>query len=126
LAEDLHIMRRKRTNPNFLNGVPELLVLRLLSRRPMHGYELVQSITLLSGERLEFGEGCIYPLLHRLEWEGALTSQRQNVGGRSRVVYRVSAAGEQRLDSDTAQWRNIVEAVQWVLQGGAHGHAKLA
>ena len=37
-------MRAKRTNPDFLNGVPELLLLSLLSRRPMYGYELVQAI----------------------------------------------------------------------------------
>jgi len=119
-------MRRTRTNPDYLNGVPELLILQLLARRPMHGYELVQAITALSRARLEFGEGCIYPLLHRLEVEGALTSQREDVGGRSRVVYRVSRAGQQRLDSNTTRWHDIVEAVQWVLQGGAHGHAKLA
>lgn len=118
--------RRRRTNPDYLNGVPELLILKLLSRRPMYGYEMVQSIAALSGDRLEFGEGCIYPLLHRLELEGALTSQREDVGGRSRVVYCVSTIGQQRLDNDTSRWRDIVEAVQWVLRGGAHGHAKLA
>jgi PadR family transcriptional regulator, regulatory protein PadR len=119
-------MPQRRTNPDYLNGVPELLILKLLSRRPMHGYELVQSIALLSRERLEFGEGCIYPLLHRLEVEGALSSARENVGGRSRVVYRVSAAGQERLEHNTSRWCHVVEAVQWVLQGGVHGHIKLA
>ncbi len=119
-------MARRRTNPDFLNGVPELLILRLLTRRPMHGYDLVQSIVSSSGGKLEFGEGCIYPLLHRLEMEGALTSRRDNVGGRSRVVYRVSAAGKERLQDSTNRWQSIVGAVQMVLQGGIHGHAKLA
>ncbi len=119
-------MANRRTNPDYLNGVPELLILRLLSQKPMHGYELVQSIAVLSNGRLEFGEGCIYPLLHRLESEGALASRRQNVGGRSRVVYRVSAAGKRRFASAESKWRGIVDAVQLVLQGGAHGRAKLA
>ncbi len=83
-------MARRRTNPDFLNGVPELLILRLLSQKPMYGYELVQNIKLLSSGQFEFGEGCVYPLLHRLEAEGALASRRENVAGRSRVVYRVS------------------------------------
>jgi PadR family transcriptional regulator PadR len=119
-------MPRRRTNPDFLNGVPELLILRLLARRPMHGYDLVQSIACSSGGRLEFGEGCIYPLLHRLELEGALLSERTNVAGRSRVVYRVSAAGRKRLQDSTSRWHSIVDAVQLVLQGGMHGHARLA
>ncbi len=74
-------MARKRTNPDYLNGVPELLILRLLSRKPMHGYQIVQSMSVLSQGQLEFGEGCIYPLLHRLELDGALTSRRQSVAG---------------------------------------------
>ncbi len=119
-------MPRKRTNPDFLNGVPELLILKLLARRPMHGYDLVQSIAGHSGGQLEFGEGCVYPLLHRLELEGALVSEREKVGGRSRVVYRVSTAGRQRLEDSTSRWQSIVDAVQLVLQGGMHGHAKLA
>ena len=78
----------RRTNPDFLNGVPELLILQLLERRPMHGYDLVQSIRAASGERFEFGEGCIYPLLHRLESQGFLESKREAAGGRKRAVLR--------------------------------------
>src|SRR5262245_61792377 len=57
----------RKANPPFLNGVPELLILDLLSRRAMYGYELVQAIRAASGGSLEFGEGCVYPILHRLE-----------------------------------------------------------
>lgn len=119
-------MPRNRTNPDFLNGIPELLILRLLSRKPMHGYELVRSIACSSGGKLEFGEGCIYPLLHRLETDGALVSRREDAGGRSRVVYRVSKAGKKRLQDSSARWSDVVEAVQMVLQGGMHGSARLA
>ena len=92
----------------------------------MHGYELVRSIRDVSRGALEFGEGCIYPLLHRLEEEGALTSQRESVGGRSRVVYRVSAKGTKRLQTSAVRWRSIVEVVQGVLQGSEYGHARMA
>ena len=43
-------MTQRRTNPAYLNGVPELLLLHLLSRRPMYGYELVQAIRHETGE----------------------------------------------------------------------------
>ncbi len=114
-------MSIKRTNPDFLNGVPELLILRLLSRRPMYGYELVQAIRAATGGRLEFGEGCVYPILHRLEADGVLGSQRQTVGGRSRVVYRVTKTGAERLAATVSVWQQIVAAVNLALQGGDDG-----
>ncbi|MEN6557665.1 MAG: PadR family transcriptional regulator [Thermoguttaceae bacterium] len=119
-------MTLKRTNPDFLNGVPELLVLSLLARRPMYGYQLVQAICRSTDGTLEFGEGCIYPILHRLEAGGLLRASRETFGGRSRVVYCVTAQGKKRLAGSTTGWRAIVEAVEQVLQGGEHGEAALA
>ena len=111
---------KTNTNPDFLNGVPELVILRLLDDQPMYGYELVQRIRVASGEHLAFGEGCVYPILHRLEDHGYLTSKRENFGGRSRVVYRVSRQGKARLAHATAEWQRVVMAVGVILQGGLH------
>jgi PadR family transcriptional regulator, regulatory protein PadR len=119
-------MRNKRTNPDFLNGVPELLILSLLSRRPMHGYELVQAIRQTTSGTLDFGEGCVYPILHRLEADGLLGSKRETVGGRSRVIYRVTAKGSKRLSSTTTAWQRIVQAINQALQGGGHGEPSMA
>jgi PadR family transcriptional regulator PadR len=111
----------KRTNPDFLNGVPELLVLQLLKRQPMYGYELVQNIRLRSGAVLEFGEGCIYPILHRLEREGALVSQKEEAGGRARVVYRLTPQGSKRLAEGVTVWQRLMGAVRLVLEGESLG-----
>jgi PadR family transcriptional regulator, regulatory protein PadR len=119
-------MNAKRTNPDFLNGVPELLILSLLARRPMYGYELVQAIRLSTAGTLEFGEGCVYPILHRLEADGLLAGKRENVGGRSRVVYRVMAKGSKRLANTTNSWREIVRAVEQALSGDEHDKPVLA
>jgi PadR family transcriptional regulator PadR len=113
-------MAAKRTNPDFLNGVPELLVLRLLAHRAMHGYDIVQSLRLATDDSLAFGEGCIYPLLHRLEAEGLLKARREQVGGRERLVYHLTAAGKKRLAETTSAWRRITQAVEAVLGGGSH------
>src|SRR5205085_7824898 len=59
-------MSNARKQLDFLNGVPEMLLLRLLSRRKMHGYQIVRAIADASGGALAFGEGCVYPILHRL------------------------------------------------------------
>jgi PadR family transcriptional regulator PadR len=118
-------MTKRSTNPDFLNGVPELVVLDLLSRRPMYGYELVQSIHDESAGALAFGEGCIYPLLHKLEARGDLSSRRLDVGGRSRVVYRITPKGMKQLAESSAQWSKVVGAVGQILQGGKHEQRNL-
>src|SRR5260221_14188666 len=100
----------KNSNPDFLNGVPELVVLQLLTRRAMYGYELLRAIEQSTGEVLKFGEGCIYPVLHRLEAEGSLSSRRETVRGRSRIVYQLTTHGHKRLAGRIATWRSVAEA----------------
>jgi PadR family transcriptional regulator PadR len=116
----------RKTNPPFLNGVPELLILQLLGRRPMYGYELVQAIRTATDGSLEFGEGCIYPILHRLETQGTLTAARETAGGRLRVVYRVTTRGKAQLAHSVGTWQQVVSAVSRVLEGGEHGRQALA
>jgi len=113
-------------NPDFLNGVPELLVLRLLATRPMHGYEVVRAVKSASGDQFDFGEGCIYPVLHRLERSGWLTADRERVGNRTRIVYRPTPAGLTRLEDATAAWLAVVRGVDRVLGGGSDGEPGLA
>src|SRR5262245_9398513 len=119
-------MSKTRSNPDFLNGVPELVVLKLLSRRPMYGYELVRAIEAESSGSLAFAEGCIYPVLHKLEKDGLLIGNRENVGGRERVIYRVTKPGTSRLASATAAWQQVVSGVSKIFAGGEYGIAGTA
>ncbi|HXY35001.1 MAG TPA: helix-turn-helix transcriptional regulator [Planctomycetaceae bacterium] len=116
----------RKSNPDFLNGVPELLILQLLDRRAMHGYDLVQAIRDASSLKLDFGEGCIYPILHRLEDQKMLASEQKLVGGRTRIIYRVTKQGRKRLATSRASWQEIVAAVNTVLEGGEGGQIALA
>jgi PadR family transcriptional regulator, regulatory protein PadR len=109
----------RKTNPNFLNGVPEMLVLELLSRQEMYGYELVRTIQERTKEKLTFGEGCIYPLLHWLEETKLVISRRQEVEGRSRNYYQLTPKGRKRLEELEDQWKEVVAGVSLVL-GGQH------
>src|SRR6516165_1191431 len=135
-------MTLRKSNPAFLNGVPEMLILKLLAERAMHGYDLVQAIKSLSENRprrggqspfahrasqkgtvpdgsrgLAFGEGCIYPILHRLEAEGLLKASKEEVAGRVRVVYRATARGKARLAETIGNWRAVVSSINRVLDG---------
>ena len=84
-------------NPNFMAGVPELVILNLLREREMYGYQIVQAIQLNSAGKLSLAEGVVYPVLHELKQDGALKSRRQTVDGRSRVYYTLTTRGEKRL-----------------------------
>lgn len=108
-----------KTNPAFLNGVPELLILKLLSRREMYGYEIVKSIHSETKAILSFGEGCIYPYLHYLEGDGLVGSRRMAVDGRSRTYYRLTSRGAKRLEQLSSEWNRVAEGIGLVL-GGQH------
>jgi PadR family transcriptional regulator PadR len=98
-------------NANFMNGVPELLVLRLLKGREMYGYELVRAIRIETGNAIRLGEGVVYPVLHALEHAGALKSRRKTVSGRTRVYYTLTPRGAKRLSALVAQWSRIADAL---------------
>ena len=109
----------KKTNPSFLNGIPELLVLRLLSRREMYGYQIVEEIRRQTKEALSFGEGCIYPYLHYLEAEKQVSSERREVDGRSRNYYQLTPRGRKRLEELTGEWQRVTSGVA-LLMGGEY------
>jgi PadR family transcriptional regulator PadR len=111
------------TNPSFMNGVPELLILRLLREKEMYGYEIVQAIRSGTGEVIKVGEGVVYPVLHGLESDGALRSRRKSVSGRSRIYYSLTTAGSRRLTNQLAAWVTLASAIQNLLTGGQHGEA---
>jgi PadR family transcriptional regulator PadR len=105
------------TNPAFMNGVPELLILRLLRNREMYGYEIVQAIRDETDDVVNLGEGVVYPLLHALERGGALTSRRAAVNGRSRIYYALSPQGASRLGELAGVWSRLTQALQQVMKG---------
>lgn len=100
------------TNPNFMTGVPEFLILRLLQRQEMYGYELVQAIRAATRDAIKLSEGVVYPSLHALERQGALKSRRKSVNGRTRVYYAVTAKGTKHLTGLSSDWNRIANALQ--------------
>ncbi|MEM7431573.1 MAG: PadR family transcriptional regulator [Pseudomonadota bacterium] len=107
-----------QTNPPFMSGVPELLLLRLLDQREMYGYELVRSIKSATGEAISLGEGVIYPVLHSLERNGSLKSRRKPVGGRTRVYYSLTSKGRKRLNKLQDDWQRVQSGISTALEEG--------
>ena len=105
----------KKTNAVFMTGVPELLVLRLLSRQEMYGYEIVKNIKLMSDEAFNLAEGVIYPLLHSLESRSYLKAKEKVVGGRNRVYYSLTKQGQKRLNHLGAEWQRVKTGLDTIL-----------
>ena len=104
-----------QSNPPFMSGVPELLVLGLLAQKTMYGYELVKVVRIVTGEAIALGEGVIYTALHGLEKNGALRASRKLVNGRTRVYYSVTPKGQLRLDRLTEEWDRVSSGIRSAL-----------
>lgn len=116
-------MAGRETNPNFMNGVPELLIMRLLDQEEMYGYEIVQAIRDRTDAVIAIGEGVVYPVLHGLERDGALKSRRKTVKGRSRIYYSVTPNGRRRLADLSRSWMSLTGAIGKIVQGRGYGEA---
>ncbi len=116
-------MAGRETNPNFMNGVPELLILRLLQQEEMYGYEIVQAIRSQTDAVIAVGEGVVYPVLHGLERDRALRSRRKTVNGRSRIYYSVTPVGSRRLADLSKTWTDLAAAIRKMLAGGKNAEA---
>ncbi|MEM8677906.1 MAG: helix-turn-helix transcriptional regulator [Planctomycetota bacterium] len=114
-------MTNKRGSKDYLYGVPELLILRLLEEREMYGYEIVRGIRERSGEAMNFGEGVIYPLVHSLEKRGLLATRRDNVNGRTRIYYRLNAKGRKALREKVTHWKKVTTVIGNILDGNPDG-----
>jgi len=105
-----------RLQTSLLQGTLDMLVLRVLSAGPRHGYGIARRIQVLSRDALKVGQGSLYPALHRLEERGHLTgSWRESETGRRARYYRLTAAGKRELEGSRDSWRQFSAAVEGVL-----------
>lgn len=104
-----------KTNAAFMSGVPELLVLKILQKQELYGYELLKEIRQQTGEVIVLAEGVVYPSLHGLERRGLLRSKKKKVDARIRVYYSLTAKGKLRLKVLTQEWNKISTAINTCL-----------
>ena len=101
-----------------LQGSLDLLVLKILSRRPrLHGYAIMTAIKDGSGEVLRAEEGSLYPALHRMEEAGWIRAEwiTKETGRRARI-YELTAAGKKQLSAEESRWQAVTSAVNRVLR----------
>jgi len=104
--------------PDSLQGSLDLLVLKILSRRPqLHGYAIMSAIHGMSGEVLRAEEGSLYPALHRMEEAGWVRAEwvTKDTGRRARL-YELTTAGKKQLTAEESRWQAVTSAVNRVLR----------
>ena len=84
------------------------LVLSILSEGESYGYAIIQRVRELSSDQIRWTDGMLYPVLHRLEAQGHITSRWKTADtGRKRKYYSIKRQGRQTLEDHKAQWRLI-------------------
>ena len=97
---------------NFRRGVMSLVLLSLLKREDMYGYQLVTEIQRLSEGKIVTHEGSLYPVLYKLEDQGLISSRKVPVGKRmNRVYYHLEPGGAQKLADLIADYKSVVQGV---------------
>ena len=103
--------------PDVLQGTLDLLILKILSRGPRHGYGIAAAIEAVSDDVLRVEEGSLYPALHRMEQTGLIASDWQITGNKRRArIYRLTPAGQNALDEEQEKWGRLTKAVAKVLR----------
>jgi DNA-binding PadR family transcriptional regulator len=97
-------------------GSTEILILSLLSKQPMYGYEISQQLEQHSGGYFEMKEGLLYPALHRMQQNGWLRSEWREVEGRRRKYYALTPLGQDVLSEQAAEWKLFLEELYALLR----------
>ena len=101
-----------------LKGTLSLLILSLLGRRPMYGYEIARTVREESEGALDWKEGSLYPSLHKLARAGLVRDEWQETpGARRRKYYHLTSDGRRALAEKAQSWATLREAVDRVLAG---------
>ena len=101
-----------------LKGIAPVVVLEILSRGPMYGYELGQAIEQRSGKILSLGKGTLYPLLYNLEAKKLVEGRwEKNESARRRRYYSITSRGKDELAEQKAQLRELTTGLNLVFGG---------
>ncbi len=104
-------------------GTLDLLILKVVALGAVHGYAIAQRLQQVSCDVVQVPQGSLYPALHRLENRGLLAADwKETATGREAKFYRLTRKGRAQLESETASWQRLTEAVAVILrlsEGGA-------
>lgn len=94
-----------------------MLVLSLLEKENMYGYQMIKEISKESNNVFELQEGTLYPILHRLEEKGFITSYWDETGTKKRKYYSITKKGKKQLKERKEEWKIFSNGINQVLGG---------
>jgi transcriptional regulator len=102
---------------DLVQGTLDLLILKVLSLEPKHGWAIAKRIQQMSRDELQVQQGSLYPALYRLEHQGWIKAEwRESDTGRDAKFYALTAAGRKRLDAELANWNRLSNAINLVVR----------
>jgi PadR family transcriptional regulator, regulatory protein PadR len=108
----MHKKSRYQNKIELLQGTLDLLILQTLQWGPQHGYGISQLIRTNSGEVLQVDTGSLYPALHRLERQKAISAEWKISENNQQVkVYRLTTNGKKQLADERSRWEQLSEAI---------------
>src|SRR6516164_11065089 len=100
-----------------LKGTLSLLILSLLSRKPMYGYEIAATVHRETDGAFTWREGSLYPNLHKMQADGLIVGEwEEKETGRKRRYYRITAKGRAALKEKLQSWNALCDAVNRILE----------
>jgi PadR family transcriptional regulator PadR len=97
---------------DILPGTLDMLILKAVSLRPLHGYGVLLRIQQISGNALQIQQGSLYPALYRLEHQGLIVAEwGESENKRRAKYYTLTTAGRRRLREETADWNRLAAAI---------------
>lgn len=107
-----------KINKDLMKGSTSILILSLLDREDMYGYQIAHELKMLSNQVFELKEGTLYPMLHGLENEKAIESYWFDAdNGKRRKYYRITEAGKNLLGNKKSEWEVYSKAINSVIGG---------
>ena len=110
-------MGTEKARTELLPGTLDMLVLRVLSTQPLHGYAIAQRIHQLSSEQLSVEEGSLYPALQKLLMKGWVKADwKTSESGRKVREYRITKTGARQLEYELAEYQRVTDAIATLLE----------
>lgn len=109
-----------RYGRELLKGSTDSLLLSLINRQPMYGYQIIKELEKRSKGYFTFREGTLYPALHRLEKKGLIIGKWDRLAsGQERRYYHITEKGQHALEEKITEWRGFSRAVNSIMLPGS-------
>lgn len=100
-----------------IKGTLKPIILKLLQEnKRMYGYEITQSVKALTSNKIQITEGALYPLLHKLEAEGVVSTEKENIGKRIRKYYALTPSGQDKTKELVEEFIDFMATMKHIFE----------